>query len=67
MKMMNWALTGRGGIAGAVDVAVVGQGDAGAPAVYGLVVEGLYAVAAEAADPDVAVEDDVTSDMEDLF
>ena len=37
------------------------------PTVYGLVVEGLYAVAAEAAGPGVAVEDDVTSDMEDLF
>ena len=54
-------------IAGAVDIAGVGQGDAGEPAVYVLVVKGLSALAAEAAEPNVAVEDDVTSDMEDLF
>ena len=54
-------------IAGAVGVAGVGQGGAGAPAVYGLVVKGLYAMAAGAGDPAVAVDDDVTSDMEDLF
>ena len=54
-------------IAGAGDFAGVGQGDAGAPAVYELVVGGLSALVAVAAEPDVGVGDSVSSDMEDLF
>ena len=58
---------GEGGVAGAVGAAGLGQGGAGAPAVYGLVVEGLRAMAAGAGGPAVAVNDEETSDMEDLF
>ena len=58
---------GEEGIAGASDVAGVGQGDAGAPAVYELVIRGLSALVAVASEPDVGVGDSVSSDMEDLF
>ena len=52
---------------GAVGAAGLGQGEAVAPAVYGLVVDGMHAVIAEMEGPTVAVAEEENSDMEDLF
>ena len=52
---------------GAVSAAGLVQGDAVAPAVYGLVVKGMHAVAAGVGGPAVAVDEEENSDLEDLF
>ena len=54
-------------VVGAVGAAGLGQGDAVAPAVYGLVVEGMHAVAAGVGGPTVVVDEEENSDLEDLF
>ena len=54
-------------VVGAVGAAGLGQGDAVAPAVYGLVVEGMHAVAAGMGGPAVAVAEEENSDLEDQF
>ena len=54
-------------VVGAVGAAGLGQGEAVAPAVYGLVVEGMHAVVAEMGGPTVAVAEEENSDLEDLF
>ena len=58
---------GEEGIDGVGDFVGVGQGGAGAPAVYELVVGGISALGAVAAEPDVGDGDSVSSDMEELF
>ena len=54
-------------VVGAVGAAGLGQGDAVAPAVYGLVVERMHAVAAGMGGPADAVDEEENSDLEDLF
>ena len=54
-------------VVGAVGAASLGQRDTVAPAFYGLVVEGMHAVAAGMGGPADAVDEEENSDLEDLF